>query len=380
MNKTFDKPHGGRVTEAAKLLGVKPEEIIDFSANINPQGLPPGLKTLLISSINSIIHYPEIKAKTLIEKLAQKAELPTWSILAEAGSTPLIYMLARHLGTKRHCVIAPAFSEYEAALEIAGLRMIHYHVLKESNGFLMTESDVEAILSEKHDLIILANPANPTGRLVPPKCLQRLIEASTREGFWLVVDEAFMGFCEKPNSVESLIVQHTSLIVLKSLTKLFAIPGLRLGYMACGNRFFMSNLSDCLEPWCINSLAQRAGVFLLDKTQYVNKTPAVTSELRLSLIAELDPFFDFIESDCNFVMAKFKSEKTQVNRLKDAAALKQQKEKILEYLFANGILIRDLDGMIGLEDGFVRLAVRPRQEVSWLKKTLLAYHSKAKRP
>ncbi|MDR2367172.1 MAG: aminotransferase class I/II-fold pyridoxal phosphate-dependent enzyme [Deltaproteobacteria bacterium] len=374
-------PHGGRVEEAAKNLGLAPGDILDFSANINPQGPPRGLRAFLASALGSITHYPEIDARSLTESLAANAGLPAWSILAAAGTTPLIHLLASSLFHGKNCVLAPAFSGYEDAFGLAWPGAVHFHPLNESTAFLLTQKDTDGITGQGFGSIILANPANPTGRLVPPECLHALLRASTRQGFWLIVDEAFMGFCGRDESLEGLILDNPRLIVLKSMTKLFAIPGLRLGYMACGNRQAMETFSRRLEPWAINSLAQKAGPFLLAKKAYAKKTPKITALLRDYLTGSLSPYFDFLPSDCNFVMASLKGALNGAPgppTKRKAAGITAAKKDLIDYLYGHGILIRDLDGISGLRDGYVRLAVRPKNEVDRLRQTLEAYHAQAR--
>ncbi|MDR0621280.1 MAG: aminotransferase class I/II-fold pyridoxal phosphate-dependent enzyme [Deltaproteobacteria bacterium] len=391
MTNINELSHGGNVEEAARKLGLSTKQIIDFSANINPQGLPPGLKKYLRDSVDVIAHYPEIYASDLIDKLSGDAGLPSWSFLAAAGSTPLIYMLARHLGTAKHAIVAPAFSEYEAALKIAGLRNITYRILDESTLFVLTPEKVEDILKDAPDMVILANPANPTGRLVPNESLEILLKASTEKGFWLVVDEAFMGFCQEDRSLLAATKDNPSLIVLRSLTKIFAIPGLRLGYLVCGNQFFMKNLADTMEPWAINALAQKAGIFLLDKRDYLKKTPEITWGLRGYATKNLAPYFDFIPSDCNFLMGCLKYTKRYFTKgsrsgyppppagtrrndfIAPAEALKE-KQKLLNFLFKQGLLVRDLDNMKGLAGGYLRLAVRPVDDVNRLVTALEVFY------
>ncbi|MDR2387602.1 MAG: aminotransferase class I/II-fold pyridoxal phosphate-dependent enzyme [Deltaproteobacteria bacterium] len=375
-----EKSHGGGVLEAAQALNKPIEEIIDFSANINPLGLPDGLKEVIGFSIDSIVHYPEIKAQTLRKKIAEKIHLPANSILVEAGSTPLIYMLARHLGTNKNCVIAPAFSEYATAFEILGRGPVHYHVLQEKDDFVLSPQDLEKIVSDHYDLVILANPANPTGRRVDQLTLIELLKQSHEKGFYLVLDEAFMDFCDGHWTCEHLTKKYPYLIVLKSLTKLFAIPGLRLGYMVSGNSQVINTFEDGLEPWSVNTLAQKAGLYLLDQSQYVQKTPKNTRELRKYLTNSLSAFFDFFPSDCNFVMARLKNS-PKAPRMeppknkKELQERKLHKKTVIDYLYAQGILIRDLDGMKGLDDGFVRLAVRPMAEVNSLKERLENFYA-----
>jgi threonine-phosphate decarboxylase len=358
----IEKPHGGRVQEAAIDLRLPIERIIDFSANINPLGQPAGLKALLCRSAGSTLHYPEIHAESLTADLAKYASLPDWTVLADAGTTPLIFKLIRVIGTKNHTIIAPAFSEYEAAFAAAGITTVNYYSLTEKTDFILKPENLEYLLKFKPKLVIVANPANPTGRQVPKECLWRLIEASnTYSGFWLVIDEAFIDFCLDNYSLESLIVDHPRLIILKSLTKIFAIPGLRLGYLACGHQELMQNLLSISEPWSINSLAQIAGRFLLTKKAYIEKTPKVISELRDYLIKSISPYIDTFPSEANFVMGRLKRGK---------------KRGLIKHLYHRAILIRDLDGMPGLKKGYIRLAVRPIREIDALREALKEYHAR----
>ncbi|MDR3135028.1 MAG: hypothetical protein LBU69_02905, partial [Deltaproteobacteria bacterium] len=208
--------HGGNVAEAAKRLNLPIDQILDFSANINPMGQPEGLREILVNSLDSTRHYPDPLATELTNLLASKANLPSWAVLPASGTTPLIYMLASHLASNNNLVIAPAFSEYERALSMAGIEQINQCVLSETNAFRMedhalkfvcefevedyydlgdkmeeigSDSDAEypcedistccddncqskGLIKEPNHvkkIVFLANPANPTGRLADQK-------------------------------------------------------------------------------------------------------------------------------------------------------------------------------------------------------------------
>ncbi|MDR1676927.1 MAG: aminotransferase class I/II-fold pyridoxal phosphate-dependent enzyme [Deltaproteobacteria bacterium] len=353
--------HGGRVEEAAQDLGLPIGEILDFSANINPLDYDFDFRAALISSLDTIHHYPDIRAGSLTEDMASQSGLPAWTIQAGSGSTPLIYQLARILKTENHIIVAPAFAEYGAALSATGIKKINYHLLSEENGFLLTQEDVLSVISKNPELVILANPANPTGLKVPSRSLSQFIEASNGEqGFWLVIDEAFMDFCQENHSLEKTILDNPRLIILKSLTKLFAIPGLRLGYLACGNRRLMDTFHSTTEPWSINSIAQHTGRFLLTKKNFISKTPEHTARLRERLVSNISPYVETFPSQANFVMGRLK---------------RGNKSVLIKHLYKKGILVRDLDGMPGLPDGFIRLAVRPLSEISLLTKALEEYYA-----
>jgi threonine-phosphate decarboxylase len=353
--------HGGQVEVAARELGKPISEIIDFSANINPLGHPNGLKFLLQRSISETIHYPEIYAQTLTEALAHRSLIPPWTVLPGAGTTPLIYMLARHFASLSHIIVAPAFAEYEAALNAAGKAKIHYHILTKERRYLLDDIEVNSLLSKKFEVLILANPANPTGRLVPQNSLVRLLEATEEgDGFWLIIDEAFIDFCLNTPSAERMIAKFPRLILLKSLTKIFAVPGLRLGYLACGHRRLMKALVAANEPWSINSMAQAAGRFLVTKKDFVKKTATTINLLKKYLEFAISPYVAFVPSDCNFLMGLLK---------------KRRKKELIVFLRNRGILIRDLDGMPGLPDGFIRLAVRRENDVDILAAAMKKFYS-----
>ncbi|MDR1308666.1 MAG: aminotransferase class I/II-fold pyridoxal phosphate-dependent enzyme [Deltaproteobacteria bacterium] len=344
--------HGGRVLEASKALGLPLGDIIDFSANINPLGPPRGLGKVLRDSIPSLVHYPEIGAESLVAALARHDSLPVWSVMAGAGSTPLIYALARLLRPRSHLIVAPAFAEYGAALEAAGCGEARYLPLEEDSGFLLGPGAVDAILADGPDLVVLANPANPTGRLVPPGSLARLVEASARgRGFTLMIDEAFMGFCRGAGSALALVPRCPRLVVLRSLTKIFAVPGLRLGYLASGDRELMAGLAASAEPWHINTMAQNAGLFFLGRGAFARRTPGATAALRSLLAGTVAPFLETLPSDANFIVGRLR---------------RGRKADLIRHLFQRAILVRDLDGMPGMPPGFLRLAVRPRPEIARL--------------
>lgn len=352
--------HGGRVQEAARRLNLPLEKIADFSANINPLGQPEGLREVLVSAMDSIGHYPEIGAESLTAALAKSADLPLSAVVAGSGSTPLIYQLARLLRPKKAVVVAPAFAEYGAALTLAGCP-VEYCRCAEEDDFLFLPAKARALLATKPDCVILANPANPTGQLVPPETMELLLTASgIGDGFRLVIDEAFMDFCLEKRSVEPLLRERPKAIVLKSLTKIFAVPGLRLGYLASGDGALTDAFRENAEPWSINTLAQAAGLYFLTLRDFLAQTPSYTADLRQRLLAGVAPYLTAFPSAANFIMGRLQ---------------KGAKRPLIDHLFERGILIRDLDGMPGLADGYLRLAVRPPDQINRLLEALEEFYA-----
>ncbi|MDR1038832.1 MAG: pyridoxal phosphate-dependent class II aminotransferase [Deltaproteobacteria bacterium] len=343
--------HGGRVFEAARDLGLPWNRILDFSANINPLGQPRGLRQHLQRSFPETVHYPDVKADSLTDAIALATGLPRDSILPGAGSTPHIRMIARILSPRRPVVIGPAFAEYGESLAAAG-RPPKYVLASAENGFEVTLKEINKAASLRPDLIFIANPANPTGRLVPDECFEELLNLSERTGVWVVVDEAFIDFTFN-DSLEHLAAFRERFLVLRSLTKIFAIPGLRLAYLA-GHPESIAPLAAQLEPWPLNCMALEAGLFCIPNRDFVERTSPVTMRLRKRLVQALSPYGKIVPSDANFV-------------LMDAA---EDAPGIIARLYAKGILVRDASNFQGLGPGWLRFAVRKTHEIKALEGAL----------
>jgi threonine-phosphate decarboxylase len=238
--------------------------------------------------------------------------------------------------------LGPAFAEYEESLNVNGFTPT-YVLASLEDEFALTPELVNKTFALQPDLIFLANPANPTGRLVPPEVLTSLFERAQKAGIKVILDEAFIGFTFGKSS-QGLTLTHPGLIVLRSLTKILAIPGLRLAYLAA-HPDLIQRLREHAEPWPINFMALEAGIYSLPQKDYLEATPRVTEKLRNMLISRLSPFVTFIPSDTNFVLAKVRD-----------------KEKLIAHLYQKGILVRDCANFAGIGPDFLRLAVRPEPE------------------
>lgn len=348
--------HGGRVFEAARLLGRPWDEIIDFSANINPLGQPRGLKEALFKSFDTTLHYPEVMAESLAERLSDIFDLPSDHFMSGAGSTPHLHLLARSLGIARPVIIGPAFAEYEAALTRAGLKS-QYVITREREDWLVTPETLDRLFKKQPDAVFLAHPANPTGRLVPYDVLRELLDECTRRDVWMIIDEAFIDFTECGRSLLPLVEKHPRLIVLRSLTKIFALPGLRLAFLAAHPRV-LARLLPLVEPWGLSSLAICAGHYCLARSGYQEAAAKGTKIFRRHLVRELTELNigRIFPSEANFLLLEL--------------AENIEPRELLNTLFHDGILVRDASNFNGLKPGFLRLAVRPVPEITALIKSL----------
>ncbi|MDX1778718.1 MAG: aminotransferase class I/II-fold pyridoxal phosphate-dependent enzyme, partial [Thermodesulfobacteriota bacterium] len=220
--------HGGNSAEVARKYGLDEQTIIDFSSNINPLGFPTGIQDLLKKDISVITRYPDTHSSSLRKIITSRIGVPEKNIIVGNGSTELIYLLPRVFNPQTALILQPTFSEYQASLESRGCAVRHFS-LDEKAQFRVNTDDIIPLMS-KVDIMYVCNPNNPTGVLVKRGDLKPLVTKAAKRGILFVVDESFMDFAGD-ESFAGEAVKRKNLIILKSMTKFFGIPGLRLGYL-----------------------------------------------------------------------------------------------------------------------------------------------------
>lgn len=347
--------HGGNLRTLSESAGVPAGQILDFSANINPLGLSSKVEAAIREAIPSVVHYPDPEATALRRALALYHDLSPDLVLPGNGSTELIYLLARALRPRSAVVLHPAFSEYEAALEPAGCRA-ERALLSEEDDFLPRASSLASRI-EGHDAVIFANPNNPSGSLVHRDALLALVGACEASGATIIVDEAFVDFVEE-FSLKDCLDRFSRLILLRSMTKFFSLPGLRLGYLLA-SADLLRRLSPWKEPWSVNGLAQAAGLAALEDREYQECSRALIPSWREALATGLQKFgvFRVFPGAANYLLVKSLDPRWTAPALKSA-------------LLKRGIAIRDCSSFPGLDRRFVRLAVRRPEENQTLLRAL----------
>ncbi len=336
--------HGGNVFAVARHLGVRPEELIDFSASINPLGMPETVLTAIINGIGRLVHYPDAYAQPLREALAVYHSLEPSQISVSNGTTELIYLLPHLLSGKRALVVAPAFSEYANALTAAGWHP-EYHCLAADDAFRLDLASLDKRLSQGFDLIFFCNPGNPTGRLYSRDEIGAVADICDCYGTLMVLDEAFIDFCgEEASMIEDFVTAGKG-IVLRSMTKFYAIPGLRLGYAAASTEL-SARLAQLRGPWSVNVLAQEAGMAALSDAEFRRRSIDLVSVERERLWGRLAaiPGLRVFQGAANYLLMKLMCGKS-------AACLREE-------LLSQRILIRDCSSFHGLDGSFIRTAVR----------------------
>lgn len=296
-----------------------------------------------------IVHYPDPFARELKQSLAEFLGVGPENLVLGNGSTELIYLLPRVRGVSRVAMPAPAFSEYEYAARLAGAECRFIYL--KSPAFSWDLAELKDVLPTV-ELIFLCNPNNPTGTLLETPDLVEVVAALPLEGSLLVMDEAFLDFVtdKKRLSLVREAAQNPWVMVLGSLTKFFALPGLRLGYLV-GPPATVRQLAAYLPPWNINTLAQAAGVLALQDREYIQRSREYLAQTRIRFFQALQNLAGITvrPPTANFIFC----------RLNPAAPSAPQ---LATQLGRRGFLIRDCSNYRGLDDRCFRLAVRREEE------------------
>ncbi|RFU71407.1 threonine-phosphate decarboxylase [Peribacillus saganii] len=342
--------HGSNPHYLYNSLGIEmPEHYVDFSANINPLGPPPALLEEWKHSFHYIHDYPDPQASVLTKKIAAMEGVPEQSVLVGNGGAEIISLVARWLAGKRVMIVQPAFSEYETACLANGCR-VTWHMLEEG----VWELELPAL--DGIDAIFLCTPNNPTGIEYSPQAVVHLIQECSERGVYVIIDEAFYDFLEEAATYTAHLPDYSNLIILRSLTKMYSIPGLRLGYLMADQEI-VSRISAYRPHWSVNALALMAGEICMDAEDHVKRTREMIESERLKLK-------DFYDSS-GFIMSK-SSINFYLLREPDTA----DASGLLRFLLENGIVPRHTFNFPGLSGRWLRFAVKTGRDNSSLMEVL----------
>jgi len=333
--------HGGD-TEGYILEYGRPP--LDFSANCNPLGVPPGVARAIAEAAPSADKYPDPLCRRLRSALGEKLGLPPEYVLCGNGAADIIFRLALALRPRRALVTAPTFAEYALALGTVGCEVIH-HRLPPERGFTVEEDILEKIPGA--DIVFICNPNNPTGKTVSPALMEKILHACGKSGALLVVDECFNGFLDAPeaHTLRGRLKDSPNLLILDAFTKLYGMAGVRLGYCLTSSAPLLEKLKDAGQPWAVSSLAQAAGIAALREEEYVRRARALIREERAWLKTALEKAgLGHVSGEANYLF--FRSDV----------------EDLAERTRRRGVLIRDCGNYVGLTKGYYRVAVRAHEE------------------
>lgn len=343
MQQKFE--HGGNLYKAMR-GAMTCSQIIDYSANINPLGLSEKVREAISTNIDKIIHYPDTEAYDLKLALSNYYGLSVNSIVAGNGAVELMYVLCHVMRPKKVVIPAPAFSEYERASLAVGAE-ITYFMLNETEGFKLDLNKLAAHIKGA-DIVFIGNPNNPTGTIIENTELKDFIKYAKNLGVLVVVDESFLDFLadHRRYTCRAFISEFDNLVIMHSLTKFFAIPGLRLGF-AAANEKLAALLHTAKDPWNVNTLAQFAGTAALGDSEYIEKSIKLMADTKIEfydMIEKVDGLTPLVPS-VNFMLIN--TQKTGITG-----------PELRKRMYCQGILIRDCSGYPGLSPYYIRVAIK----------------------
>ena len=366
--------HGGNIYKVFREKNIK--EILDYSSNINPYGIPESLKKRITENLEVLERYPDPDYVELRQKLANLNKVNLSDIVLGNGATEIIFLFMKVINPKKILIVSPTFGEYERAVkatEISGDTVslsssngdnknienkkieIEYFELKESDDFKLNIGNLKNELENKYDLLIICNPNNPTGKFLKLAQTEEILKECNKYNTKLFIDEAFIEFLEDgmKESIINTEGNKKNLFVTRAFTKFFAIPGLRLGYGMYFDKELEKKISEKKEPWSVNNFAEMAGLTVLDDAEYIEKTLKWIAEEKIYMYEKLNKIsgMKVYETEVNFITGKI-DEKL----FSEGLNVKILREKMLE----QGILIRDASNFKFLDERFFRLAIKDR--------------------
>ena len=337
--------HGGQVFAASRLQGVPVGRILDFSANINPLGPSPKALQTLRRDLDVVRFYPDAENRELRDLVAKQQAINGSSILFGNGATALLHLIPRALKPRTAVILDPSFSEYSSALERVGCK-IRRLFLRPETGFRLDRDALLKVLDRNRpNLVVLGNPNNPTGTTIPRRILSELIDACSAHQICLVVDESFIDFTPHSSRV-SEAAERPYLVVVRSLTKFWALAGLRIGYLVA-HKALVEQLSAGCEPWSVNTLASVAAAESLRDLAYRTRTLKLIRQERTFLMNQLAgfPWLRPFPSETNFLLVQIVTARITSTQLR-------------ERLEHRNILIRDGASFPGLGPRYFRIAIQ----------------------
>jgi len=338
--------HGGDLERIAEELSVKTEELTDFSSSINPSGFPPWLREEISRNLRTLLRYPDIHQKRFTDSAAAYHGTDSGTIFAANGASEIIDLIPRVLDPDRVIIPVPSFGEYERSCRDYSVEFLY---MKEENGFSLDIPELETMLSQHRGLrtaVFIGNPNNPTATLTGNDKLRLLAEKHPEATFCL--DESFIDFL--PGRSFPADNLPSNMIIIRSMTKFYGIPGLRLGYCIASKDTVLKMKAHAV-PWSVNSLALAAGERALSDDDFRKHTVLETGKLGKEFRKMLEGFswLKVFPSDVNFILLKIKAENVTAGDLS-------------RYMTEKRVIIRTCGSFRGLDKQFFRLAVRKRKE------------------
>lgn len=334
--------HGGNIYKLKRDNGI---EVLDYSSNINPLGVPSSFKKAVIENFETLEKYPDIDYVELRTAIGNYNNCHIDNVVVGNGATEVLFLYMKAVKAKKVLIIAPTFAEYERAARAAG-RDVKFFPL--SKDFSLNENMLLDFITDE-DVVVMCNPNNPTGKFQNLEKIKKIADFLERKNKKLFIDEAFIEFVDDWKDKTAFLLKHKNIFILRALTKFFALPGVRLGYGLTHDEAILNEIKNIREPWSVNGVAEIAGKTMLLDTLYIHETENWIKKEKLWFYEELCKI-DNIEvtpTETNFILVKL---------LNDNA--KSFRKKMIE----NGVLVRDASNFMFLDESYIRLAIKDRKK------------------
>lgn len=339
--------HGSDLEKIEEYYHIPKEEIICFSANVNPLGLSGTVKDKLAENLDILTRYPDRNYTELKQAISSYCGAEPSHIVVGNGSTELISALISQRAPKKALILGPTYSEYARELSLVGGVMENYY-LKEEQDFHLDIQDFIRSLTDGIELVILCNPNNPTSSAIPAAELEIIVDECRKRGIFVMVDETYVEFapCIREITAIPLIPRYDNLMVIRGVSKFFAAPGLRFGYGITGNKAFLEALTLHQNPWSLSSIAAYAGQLMLEDTAYIEKTRALISGQRDMMFRQVNaiPGLRAYSSYANFILVRI-----QKNRVTSF--------DVFEKAIKERLMIRDCSSFESLAGEYIRFCM-----------------------
>lgn len=337
--------HGGNVYALAAQLGCPVAQIMDMSSNINPLGMMPGLKTVLKTHLDDIAMLPEADGGSAAHAVASLMDIDPETILAGNGTTQFIYLVCPAIQSKRVLIVGPTYADYADACRANNIDP-NYYLLDADTSFTLDIDRLRAAI-RGHDTVFVCNPNNPTAGMVDPDQFKSLYRSYPKVRF--IIDESYLPFVKNGRSASMVDCGMDNVMVLWSASKIFGLPGLRAGFLIA-TRPILSKFERLMQPWCLNSLAQAAMVYLGRERerveQFIQNTQDYLEKERHQFTNTLTncPQLTLYPSVTSYILMQLPAHISAADMCRD--------------LGAHRILIRNCSNFHGLSHRFVRIALK----------------------
>ncbi len=343
--------HGSDIEVIEKLYNVSKDEIINYSSNVNPLGMPTSVKKAIVSNIDALESYADRENSKLKEAISKYVDCNTNNIAIGNGVSEVMKIFIKTINPKNALIIAPTYSEYEKELKSIPSKVDYFQLKKEEN-FLLSTKDLQEKLKGGYDLFVICNPNNPTSTIIDIKKMEEIVSYCKENNIFVLVDETYIEFVKEYKSSILLVANslYDNLIVLRGVSKFFALPGIRFGYGITNNEQLLEKVLGQINTWSVNSLVEPSFIALSEDIEYIKSTNELMDTERKKALDKLSKIKDLrvVEPKANFILIEILNVLTS--------------SELFELAIKEKFMIRNCESFVFLDDKYFRFCLLNPEE------------------